>query len=83
MDFADENEALSQLRPNIDGVILSYNWQRATFLPQVWESLPDRRQFMAHLKRKAGLGPEFWHDKVKLARYQVTKWKEPEAAWST
>jgi AMMECR1 domain-containing protein len=38
---------------------------------------------MAHLKRKAGLAPDFWHDNVMLARYQVTKWKEPEAAWAT
>ena len=83
MSFADEKDALAQLRPNVDGVILVYNCQRATFLPQVWESLAEPRQFMAHLKRKAGLAPDFWHDNVMLARYQVTKWKEPEAAWAT
>ena len=82
MSFADESEALSQLRPNIDGVIFSYDCRRATFLPQVWEGLPEPREFLAQLKRKAGLGPDFWHESVMLARYQVTKWKEPEGAWA-
>lgn len=82
MAFTDERDALDQLRPNVDGVILVYNCQRATFLPQVWESLPEPEQFMAQLKRKAGLTPDFWHDNLILARYQVTKWKEPEPAWA-
>ncbi|HWS12160.1 MAG TPA: AmmeMemoRadiSam system protein A [Rhodocyclaceae bacterium] len=80
MQFAGEDDALAQLRPGQDGVILFYNCQRATFLPQVWESLPQPRQFMAQLKRKAGLPADFWHPNVMLARYQVTKWKEAEKA---
>ena len=49
---------------------------RSTFLPQVWEQLPQPRQFMAHLRRKAGLPDDFWEEGVKLSRYTVTKWSE-------
>ncbi len=73
----DEADALAQLRPGIDGVVFSYRSARATFLPQVWESLPEPREFLAQLKRKAGLPADFWSDEVRLARYRVTKWKEP------
>jgi AmmeMemoRadiSam system protein A len=71
-----EADALARLRPGIDGLVLSYGRRRATFLPQVWESLPDARQFMAQLKLKAGLPADFWHADLTLARYGVSKWKE-------
>jgi len=77
MSFAGEDDAIRQLRPGIDGVILECGRHRGTFLPQVWESLPEPRQFMAQLKRKAGLPPDFWNADVKLSRYSVEKWKEP------
>lgn len=80
MRFADEQDALRQLRPGVDGVILEYGWHRATFLPQVWEQLPEAWQFVAHLKRKAGLSADFWSDEVKLFRYTVEKFKEGEHA---
>ncbi|MDP2795190.1 MAG: AmmeMemoRadiSam system protein A [Sulfurisoma sp.] len=76
--FASEEEAVAQLRPNIDGVILECAMHRGTFLPQVWESLPEPRRFMAHLKQKAGLPADFWSPDLKLSRYEVRKWKEPE-----
>ena len=75
--FESEQHALTQLRPEIDGIIFEYGYYRSTFLPQVWEQLPDPETFMAHLKRKAGLAPDFWAAGVKLARYTVTKWQEP------
>ena len=75
---ADEDELLLQLRPGIDGVTIEYGASRATFLPQVWAQLPAPRGFMAELKRKAGLAPEFWHAEVGVSRYQVTKWKESD-----
>ncbi len=71
-----EADALTRLRPGIDGLIFSYGRRRATFLPQVWESLPEPHQFLAQLKLKAGLPGDFWHDQVVLARYGVRKWKE-------
>lgn len=76
--FKDEKDALAQLRPGMDGVILEYGRHRSTFLPQVWEQLPDPCQFMVHLKRKAGLPDDFWNDDIRLSRYTVTKWCEPQ-----
>ncbi len=76
MSFRDEVDFLGQLHPGVDGVILEYGWHRATFLPQVWEQLPEPRQFMAQLKRKAGLAPDFWSPDLRLSRYGVEKFKE-------
>jgi len=76
MHFRDEADVLAQLRPGVDGVILEAGWHRATFLPQVWEQLPDPAEFMAHLKRKAGLPANYWSDDVRLSRYTVEKYKE-------
>ncbi len=76
MSFTSEADALAQLRPGIDGVVLRWGARRATFLPQVWDSLPEPRDFLAHLKRKAGLAEDFWDDAVKLERYSARKWSE-------
>jgi hypothetical protein len=80
LSFASESEALAQLRPGVDGVVFAYGARRSTFLPQVWEQLPAVDDFMAHLKRKAGLPADFWHADVRLQRYTVSKWKEGELA---
>ena len=74
--FRDEADFMAQLRPGVDGIVFQYGRHRSTFLPQVWESLPEPEQFMQQLKRKAGLPPNFWHEEVSIARYEVTKWKE-------
>jgi AmmeMemoRadiSam system protein A len=77
-----EAEALARLRPGRDGVVLEYPGSRgereasATFLPQVWEQLPDPASFLAQLKRKAGLPPGFWSPEIRLSIYEVTKWEE-------
>lgn len=76
MAFRDEADFMAQLRPGVDGIVFQYGRHRSTFLPQVWESLPDSVQFMQQLKRKAGLPPNFWHEEVSISRYEVTKWKE-------
>lgn len=78
LQFSGERDALAQLQPGIDGVIFQFGHYRSTFLPQVWEQLPDTPTFMAHLKHKAGLHPAFWDDEVKLYRYTVTKFKEKD-----
>jgi len=75
---ADEAELHTELRPGIDGVIIEYGRHRATFLPQVWEALAEPREFLSALKRKAGLPVDFWHPRVNVRRYSVTKWKESE-----
>jgi len=76
LNFDTEAHALALLRPGVDGVVLQYGRYRSTFLPQVWEQLPGVQQFMAHLKQKAGLPPDFWHAGVQLQRYCVRKWQE-------
>jgi AmmeMemoRadiSam system protein A len=74
--WTDEQHALSQLRPGVDGVIFEYGHHSSTFLPQVWETLADPTEFLWHLKRKAGLPPDFWDPEVKLSRYTVSRWVE-------
>ena len=76
MHFASEADALAQLRPGIDGLVFSFGRHRSTFLPQVWEQLPGAAEFMAQLKRKAGLAADFWDPGVRLQRYSVAKWQE-------
>jgi len=76
--FDTEDELRARLRPGIDGVTLELDDHRATFLPQVWEALPEPREFLAALKHKAGLPVDFWSPRLNVALYQVTKWKESE-----
>jgi hypothetical protein len=78
MIFSAESDAIRQMQPGIDGMIFECYGRRGTFLPQVWESLPEPRDFFTHLKQKAGFSPDFWSPDVKLYRYEVQKWKEPE-----
>jgi MEMO1 family protein len=74
--FADHADLIAQLRPGEDGLILECGKARSTFLPQVWEGLPDPEQFVAELKRKAGLSPTTSTAKCRIQRYHVLKWKE-------
>lgn len=76
IECQDEQQALAQIEPGVHGVTFEYGYHRSTFLPQVWEELPDRHEFIAHLRQKAGLPPDFWDPEVKLARYTVEKWSE-------
>jgi hypothetical protein len=69
VQFSSEDDLISQLRPGIDGLILQDGINRGTFLPSVWESLPDARQFFTHLKRKAGLPEDYWSDTLQVFRY--------------
>jgi AmmeMemoRadiSam system protein A len=80
MQFDSEQHVLMQLRPGVDGVVLQYGSARGTFLPQVWDSLSRPVDFLAQLKRKAGLPADFWHEDICLSRYTVTRWKEPVEA---
>ena len=60
---------LDGLEPYRDGLIISDGVNRATFLPSVWEQLPDKEMFVNHLMRKAGIG--FWSEKISCERYYV------------
>lgn len=74
---SSEDEILAALRPGVDGVILRSGGRQATFLPQVWEQLPEPRQFLTRLKRKAGLPDDYWDEKTVVESYQVRAWEEP------
>lgn len=67
--FESEEDLLQQLRPGEDGLILQDGVRKGTFLPSVWEELPEPHQFLAHLKRKAGLPPDHWSDSLRVWRY--------------
>jgi AmmeMemoRadiSam system protein A len=64
-----EADLLRQLRPGVDGLILEEGSKRATFLPTVWESLPSPRDFVLHLKRKAGWADNHWSPQMACYRY--------------
>jgi AmmeMemoRadiSam system protein B/AmmeMemoRadiSam system protein A len=78
VQFADADGLLAQLRPGLDGVILAADGRRGTYLPQVWESLPDPVRFLASLKEKAGIPADTRLTRCQVWRYQVRKWKEAE-----
>lgn len=71
MDFTSEQDLVKQIRPGIDGLILEEGFNKGTFLPSVWESLADSREFLNHLKQKAGLPANYWSQNIKLKRYTV------------
>ena len=64
-----ETSLLKQLQPGIDGLILEHDGQHETFLPSVWETLPEPRDFLRHLKRKAGLPENAWPATIRVLRY--------------
>jgi len=78
--FEHHAELIARLRPGVDGIILEQGGEgkRATFLPQVWEGLPDPGQFIEHLKRKAGIAPDTELRSCRVKRYTVLKWREAE-----
>lgn len=76
LQFDSEAAALAQLRPGRDGVILELRDQRVTLLPQVWRDLPEPEDFMAALKRKAGLAADAWDATLRLSCYQAQQWQE-------
>lgn len=71
MHFEDEADLLRQIRPGSDGLILEDQGRRGTFLPSVWEQLPEPAQFLAALKQKAGLPASHWSGALRVARYRT------------
>ncbi len=71
LTVTSEADLLKQLRPNIDGIIIKEGMQRGTFLPSVWEQLPDKKNFLTQLKLKAGFSPNYWSDNITIERYEV------------
>lgn len=66
-----ESELLQKLRPHRDGLILTEGAHRGTFLPSVWEQLTEPKEFLRHLKRKAGLPDDYWSPELEVLRYET------------
>lgn len=71
IDFINETDLLSKLKPGVDGLILQEDFHKATFLPSVWEQLPAAEDFLNHLKIKAGLDKNYWSKNIEVFRYQT------------
>lgn len=69
--FDSEDDLLTQIRPDIDGLIMEEGQRRGTFLPSVWESVQDKKEFLNHLKMKSGLPGNYWSDSIVIHRYTV------------
>jgi AmmeMemoRadiSam system protein A len=79
LDFKSPDDLLNKLRPDVDGVVLQIGRRQSTFLPQVWEQLPDKESFLAHLSHKAGLPASAWkRPGTEVLTYQVEPFKESE-----
>lgn len=73
---ATERDLLAQLEPELDGLLMEEGWYRSTFLPKVWESLPEPGEFLAALKLKAGLPRNYWSDNLRFYRYRSFTFSE-------
>lgn len=78
MQVEHEADLLQQLKPSEDGLILQDGPHKATFLPAVWTSLPDARDFVRHLKMKANLPWNHWSPTLKFWRYSAVKFGEDQ-----
>lgn len=77
LEYSDPADLLRKLRPGVDGVIIRYGFSAATFLPQVWDQLPDKEEFLGQLCLKAGLPAHAWKDdKIEVLTYQVQYFEE-------
>jgi uncharacterized protein len=78
LEYKDADDLLSKLRPGVDGVILKDGFRRATFLPQVWEKIPDPSEFLENLCYKMGTSPDHWKNRhLDVLIYQVDEFHEP------
>lgn len=77
LSYDNAEELIHRLRPMIDGVILSDGYHKATFLPQVWDQLPNPQDFLSHLCLKMGVPSNFWRKKIlEVSTYQVEDFHE-------
>lgn len=76
IDFTTEKDLLGKIRADVDGLILVEGIYKSTFLPAVWESLPDPKSFLDNLKLKAGLEKHHWSNQIKVSCYQTESIEE-------
>lgn len=78
LDVASEEEAISKIRPGVDGIHLSWSGRGALFIPAMWEQVPDTKTFLMYLKRKAGLPSGEWLTGTRLMRFEAKKFEEAD-----
>lgn len=78
LDTSSEDAALAAIRAGVDGLALRYGHHHGIFLPEAWAGHTDPADFLAHLKYRAGLPPDFWDPVIELRRYSVSCWRETE-----
>ncbi|SEB11939.1 uncharacterized protein, PH0010 family/AmmeMemoRadiSam system protein A [Thiothrix caldifontis] len=71
LGFTSEADLLAKIQPQVDGLIIEEDGLHGVFLPSVWESLPNKREFLRQLKRKAGLPADYWSDAIKVSRFRT------------
>ena len=84
--FSDEADLVRRLRPGTDGLLIQESDKRGVFLPVVWESIPEPREFLKRLKRKAGFAPDYWSEGLEAWRFVTvsvnsTDLGSPDAVW--
>ncbi len=77
LEIVDRADLLSRLRPGVDGLVLTAGPRSALFIPAMWKQLPEPREFLAQLQRKAGLGSTGWAPETKVQRFTAEHWEEP------
>ena len=77
LEYGNPEELLQKLRPGLDGVVIRAGNRRATFLPQVWDKVPEPDKFLSMLCRKMGVPSDYWREgKVEIFTYQVEEFHE-------
>jgi AmmeMemoRadiSam system protein A len=78
LSFTDKDDLKRKLKKGVHGVILASGWHKATFLPQVWDQLPDVEKFLEHLRMKAGIDKDCWKDNtIRVQTYETEFFAEP------
>lgn len=75
VQYSSVQDLFNQIEEGKDGVILSKKGKSSTYLPQVWEDIPDKRQFFEELSRKAGLEKDAWKTAT-IQKYRVVKFSK-------
>jgi len=77
LDYKDKDDLLKKLMPDVDGVIIKLGFRNSTFLPQVWEQLPSKEEFLSHLCMKAGLSFDEWQKgRIEVETYKAEAFEE-------
>lgn len=80
LDYSTPTDLLEKLHPGVDGVVLMDGWKRATFLPQVWEKVSGKEEFLSHLCYKMGVARDLWRRKhMEVMLYQVEEFHEEQS----